>query len=220
MLPKQVTPTARSQPITPQDIWEHLSWAPVWGPFLLMAAVIGGHHTVTEVPTILGPGLTVGLITVATVIITQRLTMTLPPGRTDGSRLLMVPTDRRRAALVTILTLAPMPEVGRCRRLTEVEVQHRPITRTQEPMLRPDRARARTLSGVAPMCRAVTRAQQWAITLLRTGQQPAFLHHKVVKLPGQAPHTEIPPLVKPQVATCTPGMTGMCTRTRAMAGRS
>src|SRR5947209_6601174 len=38
------------------------------------------------------------------------------------------------------------------------------ITRTPEPMLRPDKAPARRLNGAAPMCRVETKALPWAIT--------------------------------------------------------
>ena len=54
---------------------------------------------------------------------------------------------RQRAAPVTILTPALMREALRSRRLMGAEAQRKRIIRTREPMLRPDRVRARTLSG-------------------------------------------------------------------------
>jgi hypothetical protein len=132
-----------------------------------MGVAIGGHHIVMVATTIPTRGHTVARITGATVIIIQRLTMILLRELTDGNRLLMGRTDRRRAGPVTILTLALMREEPGFRHRMGVEARHRHITRTPAPMLRRDRVRARTLSGVVPMCREETRALPWAITQRR-----------------------------------------------------
>ena len=76
-----------------------------------MGVAIGGRHTVMVATTIPTRGHTVARITGATVIIIQRLTMILLRELTDGNRLLMGRTDRRRAVPVTILTPALMREV-------------------------------------------------------------------------------------------------------------
>src|SRR5882757_9258500 len=140
-----------------------------------MGVAIGGHRIVTTVTTIPTRGHTVARITGATVIIIQRLTMILLRELTDGNRLLTGRTDRQQEGLVTILTPALMREVRGFRHLMGVEAQHRHITRTPEPMLRPDRVRARTLSGVVPMCREETRALPWGITQRRMERWPAPL---------------------------------------------
>src|SRR4029077_4380213 len=118
------------------------------------------------------------------VIIIQRLTMIRLRELTDGNRLLMGRTDRRRAAPVTILTPALMREVLQFRRLMGAEAQLKRTIPTPAPMLRPDRDRARTLSGVAPTSREETRVPQWATTrrlmeqwqgpLIRRGGKGAF----------------------------------------------
>ena len=95
-------------------------------------------------------------------------------------------TDRRRAAPVTILTPALMREALRFRHLMAAEAQHRPIIRTPAPTLRRDRVRARTLSGVVPMCREETRALPWAITQQRMEQWRAPLIRKEARSPVQA----------------------------------
>jgi hypothetical protein len=132
-----------------------------------MGAAIGGRHTVTAAVTTPTLQRTVARITEVTVIIIQRLTMTLPREHMVGNRQPTALTDRRRAAPVTILTPALMREALQFRHLMGAEAQHRHITRTLAPMLRPDRVRARTLSGVVPTCREETRALRWAITQQR-----------------------------------------------------
>src|SRR6266436_2927402 len=129
-----------------------------------MGVAIGGHHIVMVATTIPTRGHTVVRITGARVIIIQRLTMIPLRELTDGNRLLMGRMDRQQEGPVTILTPALMHEEPAFRLRMGVEAQHRHITRTPEPMLRPDRVPARTLSGVVPMCREETRALPWAIT--------------------------------------------------------
>jgi hypothetical protein len=133
-----------------------------------MAVAIGGRHTVTVAITTLIPEHTAAPITEATVIIIQRLTMTLSRELTAGNRQLMVRTDRQQEVRVTILIPELVPAVLRSRHLTGAEAQRRHITHIPAPMLRPDKARALTLSGAAPMCHAETRALPWVITQLRT----------------------------------------------------
>jgi hypothetical protein len=133
-----------------------------------MGVAIGGRHTVTVAITIPIPEHTVAPITEATVIIIQRLIMIPPPELTDGNRLLMGRTDRRRGVPVTILTPVLMLVVLQSRHLMGVEAQHRHIIRTLAPTLRPGKVRARTRSGAAPMCRVETKVLPWAITRLRT----------------------------------------------------
>ena len=134
-----------------------------------MEADIGGRRMLMEGTTIPTPRHTAGIMEV-TVTIMQRLTIIPPRERTGGNRLLMARMVRRPAAPVTILTLGPMLEARRCRRLTAVEVLRRPIIRTPGPMLKQDKAPVRLLSGVAPMCREETRALTWAITQPRTAR--------------------------------------------------
>ena len=135
-----------------------------------MVAAIGGRHTVMLAFTIRTPRRTVALITGVMVIIIQLLTMTLPREHMAGNRQPMALTDRRRAAPVTILILGLTLAVPVSRRLMGPEAQHKRTIRTQEPMLRPDRDRARTLSGEAPMSREETRVLPWAITRPRMEQ--------------------------------------------------
>jgi hypothetical protein len=185
-----------------------------------MGVAIGGRHTVTVATTIPIRGHTVAPITVATVIIIQLLIMTLLRELTDGNRLLMGRTDRRRAVPVTILTPELMREVQAFRLRMGVEAQHRHITRIPEPMLRPDRVPARTLNGVAPMCREETRALPWAITQRRMERWRAPLVRREEKwpLPAQSGGTVL--LVKLPAEICTLGTMVMSIRIRAMAGRS
>src|SRR4029077_10883077 len=131
-----------------QDIWARSYWVPLQARSLPMGAAIGGHHTVTVAITTPTRQRTVARITEVTVIVIQRLTMILLRALTDGNRLLMGRTDRRRAAPVTILTPALMREVLQFRRLMGAEAQLKRTIRTPAPTLRPDRDRARTLSRV------------------------------------------------------------------------
>ena len=185
-----------------------------------MGVAIGGRHIVMVATTIPTREHTVAPITGATVIIIQRLTMTLPRERTDGNRLLMAHTDRRRAVPVTILTPALMREALGFRPLMGAEAQHRHITRTPAPMLRPDRVRARTLSGVAPTCREETRALPWAITQPRMERWRAPLIRREEKWPLRARSGETVRLVKLPAAICMPGTMATFTRTRVTAGRN
>src|SRR4029077_3595916 len=120
------------------------------------------------------------------VIITQRLTMILLRELTDGNRLLMGRTDRRRAAPVTILTPALMREVLQFRRLMGAEAQLKRTIRTPAPTLRPDRDRARTLNGAAPTCHEEIRALPWATTRPLMERWPGFQGRRVAKPLGQA----------------------------------
>jgi hypothetical protein len=185
-----------------------------------MGVAIGGHHIVMVATTIPTRGHTVARITGATVIIIQRLIMTPRRELTDGNRLLMGRTDRRRAVPVTILTPALMREVLQFRHLMGVEAQHRHITRTPAPMLRPDRVRARTRSGVVPTCREETRALPWATTQRRMEQWRAPLIRREEKWPLPARSGGTVRLVKLPAVICTPGTMVMCIRIRVMAGRS
>src|SRR4029077_16449445 len=117
------------------------------------------------------------------VIIIQRLTMILLRELTDGNRLLMGRTDRRRAAPVTILTPALMREVLQFRRLMGAEAQLKRTIRTRAPMLRRDKDRARTLSGVAPTSREETGVPPWATTRRPMEQWQAPLIRKEEKWP-------------------------------------
>jgi len=185
-----------------------------------MGVVIGGHHIVMVATTIPTRGHTVAPITGATVIIIQRLTMILRRELTDGNRLLMDRTDRRRAVPGTTLTPALMHAALQFRHLTGVEAQHRHITRTRAPMLRPDRVRARTLSGAVPTCREETRALPWAITQQEMERWRARLIRREEKWPLPARSGGTVPLVKLPAAICTLGTTVMCIRIRVTAGRS
>ena len=147
MLPKPETRTVRLRRTIQRDIWAHSFSALPRERFLPMGVAIGGHHIAMVATTIPTRGHTVAPITGATAIIIQRRTMILLPELTDGNRLLMGRTDRRRAVPVTILTPAPMPEALWSPHLMGAEAQHRHITRTPAPMLRPDKAPIRTLSG-------------------------------------------------------------------------
>ena len=129
-----------------------------------MGAAIGGRLTVVVVTTIPTLPRTVALTTGDMVIITQRLTMTLPREHMVGNRQPMALTDRRRAAPVTIPILGLTLAVPVSRRLMGAEVPRRRIIRTQELMRRPDKVSIRMLSGEAPMSREETRALPWVIT--------------------------------------------------------
>jgi hypothetical protein len=148
-----------------------------------MGAAIGGHHIVMVATTIPTPRRTVARITGDMVIIIQRLTMTLLRERMVGNRQPMALTDRRRAAPVTILILGLTLAAPVSRRLMGAEAQRKRTIRTREPMLRPDRDRARTLNGAARMCREETRALPWAITRPPMEQWQAPLIRKEEKWP-------------------------------------
>src|SRR4029077_9774199 len=154
------------------------------------------------------------------VIITQRLTMILLRELTDGNRLLMGRTDRRRAAPVTILTPALMREVLQFRRLMGAEAQLKRTIRTPAPTLRRDRVRARMLSGEAPMSREETRVPPWAITRPLREQWQGPLICREEKWPHPARSGGTVQLVKLPVATCMPGTMATFTRTRVTAGKS
>src|SRR3954452_12280534 len=157
-----------------------------------MGAAIGGRRTVTAVTTIPIRRRTVARITEVMVIIIQRLTMTLPRERMVGNRQPMVLTAQQRAAPVTILTPELMREALRLRHLMAAEAQHRHITRTPAPMRRRDRVRARTLNGVAPMCREETRVLPWAITRrpMEQWQAPQIRKEEKRPLPAQSGGTQ------------------------------
>src|SRR6478735_1023440 len=155
---------ARLRAAMQRDIWARSYWVRLQARSLPMGAAIGGRHTVTGVTTTPTRERTVARITEVMVIIIQRLTMILLRELTDGNRLLMGRTDRRRAVPVTILTPALMREVLQFPRLTGAEAQLKRTILTPAPMLRPGRDRVRTLSGVAPTCRGETRVPPWATT--------------------------------------------------------
>ena len=142
MSPKPGTRTAQLQRTTQRDIWAHSFWALPRERFLPMGVAIGGRRIVMVATTIPTRGHTVARIMGATVIIIRRLTMILLRELTDGNKLLMDRMDRQQEGPVTILTQAPMREALRSRHLMGVEAQHRHITRTPAPMLRPDRVPA------------------------------------------------------------------------------
>ena len=146
-----------------------------------MEAAIGGRHTVAGVTTTPTRERTAARITEGMVIIIQRLTMILLQELTDGNRLLMGRTDRQRAAPVTILIPALMREVLQFRRLMGAEAQLKRTIRTPALMLRPDRDRAQTLSGVAPTCRGETRVRPWDTTRRPMERWQAPLIHREEK---------------------------------------
>ena len=185
-----------------------------------MGAAIGGRHTVTGVTTTPTQQRTVARITGVMVIITQRLTMTLPQEHMVGNRQPMALTDRRRVARVTILILGLTLAVPVSRRLMGAEAQRKPTIRTREPMLRQDRDRARMLSGEAPMSREETRALPWATTRPPMEQWQAPLIRREEKWPLLAQSGGTAQQVKPPAVICTLGTMVMCIRIRVMAGRS
>src|SRR5437773_7338918 len=162
---KPQIPMARLQPTTQRVIWAGSSWAQPLGQSLRTGVDIGGRHTPMGGTTIRTPRPTaVVIITGVTVIIMQRLIITLQREPMAGNRLPTAGTDRRRAEPLTILTPGLMHEARRCRHLTAAEVQHRPITPTPEPTLRRDKVRIQTRNGVALTSRGGTRAPRWDIT--------------------------------------------------------
>jgi hypothetical protein len=185
-----------------------------------MGAAIGGRHTVTGVTTTPTRRRTVARITEVMVIIIQRLTMTLLRALTGGNKQPTALTDRQREAPVTILTPALMREVLRFRHLMAAEAQRKRTIRTREPMLRRDRVRARTLSGVAPTSREETIALPWAITRqpMEQWQAPRIRREEKWPLPAQSGGTVR--LVKQLAAICMPDMMATFIRTLVMAGRN
>ena len=129
---------------------------------------------------------TVARITGGMVIITQRLTMTLPREHMVGNRQLMALTDRQRAAPVTILILGLTLAVPVSRRLMGAEAQRKRTIRTPELMRRPDKVPIRMLSGEVPTSREETRALPRAITLPPMEQLQAPRIRKEEKWPLQA----------------------------------
>ena len=184
-----------------------------------MGAAIGGRHTVTVAITIPTPRRTVALTTGVMVIIIQRLTMTLPREPMVGNRQPTALTDRQRAAPVTILILGLTLEVPESRHLMGAEAQRRRIIRTREPMLKPGKVRARTLSGEAPMSREETRVPPWAITRPPREQWQAPLIRREEKWPLPARSGGTVRLVKLPAVICTPGTMATFTKTQVTAGR-
>jgi hypothetical protein len=185
-----------------------------------MGAAIGGRHTVMVAITIPTPRRTVALTTGGMVIIIQRLTMTLPREPMAGNRLLMVPTDRQRAAPATILILGLTLAVPVSRHLMGAEAQRKRTIRTRELMLKPGKDRTRTLSGVAPTSREETRVPPWATTRPPMEQWQAPRIRREEKWPLLARSGGTVRLVKLPAVICTPGTMVMCIRIRVMAGRS
>ena len=220
MSPKRTIRMARLHPATRQDIWARSYWVLPQERSLPMGAAIGGRHTVTGVTTIPTRRRTVALTTEVMVIITQRLTMTLPRERMVGNRQPMALMDQQQEAPVTILTLGLMREVLRFRQLMAAEAQRKRTIRTREPMLRPDRVRARTLSGEAPMSREETRVLPWVITPPPMEQWQAPPIRKEEKWPLQARSGETLQQAKLPAVICMPDTTATFTRTQVTAGRS
>ena len=185
-----------------------------------MGAAIGGRHIVMLVTTTPIRQRTVARIMEVMVITIQRLTMILPRERMVGNRLPTVPTVRRRGAPVTILTPALTHEVLQFRHLMAAEAQHRPITHTRAPMLRPDRVRAQTLNGGAPMSRGETKVLPWPITRRPMEQWQAPLIRREERRPLRAQSGGIVRLVRLPAAICMPGTMATSTRTQVTAGRS
>jgi len=185
-----------------------------------MGVAIGGRHTVVEATTIPTPRRTVALTGVMVIILTRRLTTTPPLALTAGKRVLTARTDRRPPELATIHIRARTREAVLSRRRMAAEVRHRPITRTQEPMLRLDKVRVRMLNGAARTFREGTRALPWAITRGLMEQWQARRLRRAEKRRLRAPNGETAQPSKLPAETCMPGMMATFTRTPAMAGRS
>src|SRR4029077_8064259 len=144
MLPRPPIRMARLHPATQQDIWVRLSWVLLQERSLPMGVAIGGHHTVMVVITIPTRRRTVALTTGDMVTIIQRLTMTLLRARMVGNRQPMALTGRQQEVPVTILIPRLTLAAPVFRRLMGAEARRKRTIRTREPMLRPDRDRART----------------------------------------------------------------------------
>ena len=185
-----------------------------------MGVAIGGRRTVMVAITIPTPRRTVVLITGVMVIIIQPLTMTLLPARMVGNRQPMALTDRQQEVPVTILIPELTLAVPVFRHLMGAEAPRKPTIRTQEPMLRPGRDRALTLSGAVPMSREETRALPWVITRPPMEQLQAPRIRKEEKWPLQARSGETALLAKPPAAICMPDTMATSTRTQVTAGRS
>src|SRR4029077_8472900 len=126
MLPKPGTPTALLHLTTQRDIWARLSWVQSQERSLPMGADIGGRHAVVGAITIPTPRRTVALTGAMVIIPMRRLTMITTRELTAGKGRLTVLTDRRRPALVTILTRARTREAVRSQHRMAAEVQRRP----------------------------------------------------------------------------------------------
>ncbi|MEY2394705.1 MAG: hypothetical protein QOF94_1050 [Acidobacteriaceae bacterium] len=185
-----------------------------------MGAAIGGRHTVMVAIIIRTLPRTVALTTGGMVIITQRLTMTLPREPMVGNRQPMALTDRRRAAPVTILILGLTLAVPVSRRLMGAGAQRKRTIRTLELMLRPGKVRARTPSGEAPTCREETRALPWVTTPppMEQWQAPLVRREEKWRLPARSGETL--QQAKPPAATCMLDTMATFTRTQVTAGRS
>jgi hypothetical protein len=107
-----------------------------------------------------------------------------------------------------------------CRRLMGAEAQRKRTIRTPALMLRPDRDRARTLSGVAPTSREETRALPWVTTRPRMERWRAPQIRKEEKWPLPARSGGTVRLVRQPAAICMPDTMATFTRIRAMVGRS
>jgi hypothetical protein len=131
-----------------------------------MGAATGGRHTVVGASTIRTLRRTVALTGATVIILMGRLTMITTPELMIGRGVRMAPMALPLPVPVTIPTRERTREAVRSQHPMAVEVQHRRTTRTPEPMLRPDKVRVRTLSGVAPMCREEIKALPWGTTRL------------------------------------------------------
>src|SRR6266498_2923378 len=177
-----------------------------------MEADIGGRRTLTGA-TILTPPHTAERTG-------EQLTTTRRREPMAGHRLPTVRTDRRREEPRTTRIPAPPREALRCRHLTAAEVRHRSITRTLEPMHRPDKVRVRQRSGAAPMCRTETRAPTRNITRQQTERLRRPKDRRVAKQWARVQHGETPRPRKLPAATCMPDTMAMLTRTPVTVGRS
>ena len=185
-----------------------------------MAAAIGGRRTATGVSIIHGPRPTVALTGAMVIILMRRLTMITTREPTAGKRVLTVLTDRRRPGLVTIPTPAPTREVVQSQHPMAAEVQHRPITRTQERTRKRDKVRVRMLNGAAPMCREETKALPWVIIRPLMERWQARRLRRAERRPPLARSGEIAQLAKLPAATCTPDTMVTFTKIPGAAGRS
>src|SRR5215469_86862 len=112
-----------------------------------MGVVIGGRHTVVGASTIPTLRRTVALTGAMVIILMRRLTMITIPVLMAGKGRLTALTDRQLPGLLTILTRARTREAARFPHPMVVEVQRRPITRTQERTRRRDKVRVPQPSG-------------------------------------------------------------------------
>src|SRR6266566_53595 len=214
-------PRSQMAPFNPAiqpDIWGRSSWVP--RPEQSSLTTVDTTTRLTSTGPLTGMRATIPTLHHTAERIMEQPITTRRQEPMAGRRPPTARTDRRPEEPRITRTPAPPREGPRSRHPTAAEVQHRPIIRTREPMLRLGKVRVRPLSGAAPMCRTETRAPTHNITRLQTEQSDRSRVRKVAKPWARVPHGGTRRRAKPPAEICMPGTMVTFTKTPAMVGRS